>query len=170
MKKILSFRNRTYFRLSAGLFVVAALSALAIIYVLPRESQQGYEYEINRPWKYATLIAEYDFPVYRTPDEVKAEQDSALHTFRPFFDAVGTVAEKQIKQLRDDHRAGRIVGVPVGVISYLEGQLTEVYRAGVLSPTDFASLTSVGAPGIRVLEGREAAPRDLGQIFSTRSA
>ena len=170
MKKILSFRNRAYFRLSAGLFVVAALSALAIIYVLPRESQQGYEYEINRPWKYATLIAEYDFPVYRTPDEVKAEQDSALHTFRPFFNAVGMVAEKQIKQLRDDHRAGRIVGVPAGVISYLEGQLTEVYRAGVLSPTDFASLTSVGAPGIRVLEGREAAPRDLGQIFSTRSA
>lgn len=170
MKKILSFRNRVYFRLSAGLFVVAALSALAIIYVLPRENQRGYEYEINRPWKYATLIAEYDFPVYRTPEEVKAEQDSALHTFRPFFNTADAVSEKNIKQLRDDQRAGRIVGVPDRVIAYLEEKLAEVYQAGVLSPSDYSSLTSTGVPGIRVVEGREAAPRNMEQLYSTRSA
>ena len=51
---------------------------LLLVYFLPRETKFGYEYEQGRPWRYNSLIATFDFPVYKTPDEVKAERDSAL--------------------------------------------------------------------------------------------
>ena len=57
-------------------FVVPLLAVALLMYFLPREGKFGYEYEQNRPWRYAQLIASYDFPIYKTEAEVQHERDS----------------------------------------------------------------------------------------------
>jgi len=170
MKKRSMLRRRLNIRRSIGLAGAMALSVLAIVYFLPRESRPGYSYEINRPWPYAPLIAEYDFPVYKSDEEVKAEQDSAMRSFRPFFTKDESVAGRQLKALRADFREGRMPGVPQAALPHLAGLLESVYAAGVMTPADYSRLTGEGAPGIRVVEGQEAAPRDMRELYSTRSA
>ena len=48
--------------LAGSLIVVVAL----LVYFLPRETKSGYEYEQGRPWRYNSLIATFDFPIYKT--------------------------------------------------------------------------------------------------------
>lgn len=44
-----------------------------LVYFMPRESKFGYEYEQGRPWRYNSLIATFDFPIYKTRAEVEEE-------------------------------------------------------------------------------------------------
>ena len=83
---------------------------LLLVYFLPRETKFGYEYEQGRPWRYNSLIATFDFPVYKTPDEVKAERDSALSQFQPFYTEDVQIAQRQITAFETAWRAGRFGG------------------------------------------------------------
>lgn len=169
MKKFI-YSRRFRIRLSLSLAAVLVVSVLFIVYFLPRESKPGFSYEINRPWRYAPLIAEYDFPVYKTEEEVKAAQDSAMRFFRPFFAMDESMSLKQVKALRSDFYGGRMPGVPLSFLPYLIDMLEKVYASGVLSPVDLSKLMSDKSPGIRVVEGKEAVQKDITGIYSTRSA
>ena len=52
------------------------LSITCIVYFFPKEATFKYEFQKNQPWRYETLIAPYDIPVFRTDREV--EQEKAL--------------------------------------------------------------------------------------------
>jgi len=169
MKKLVSPR-RFNIRLSVSLAVVISVSVLFIVYFLPRESKPGYSYEIDRPWRYAPLIAEYDFPVYKTEEEVKAEQDSAMRYFKPFYAMDESMGLKQVKALRADFYGGRMPGVPLAFLPHLIDMLEGVYAIGVLAPADLSKLMSDKTPGIRVVEGQEAVHKETGGLYSTRSA
>ena len=57
--------------------LIAALTAIALLLLfMPRDTKFGYEYEAGRPWRYNSLIATFDFPIYKGPDEVKAEVEA----------------------------------------------------------------------------------------------
>lgn len=169
MKKSI-FPRRFNFRLSAKLLALMAVSVSLIVYFLPRESKPGYSYEIDRPWRYAPLIAEYDFPVYKTEEEVKAAQDSAMRHFRPFYTMDESMGIKQVKALRADFYGGRMPGVPLSFLPHLIDMLEGVYAVGVLDPAELSKLMSGKTPGIRVVEGQEAVHKETGGLYSTRSA
>ena len=56
-----------------------------IVYFLPRDGKFNYQFDINKPWKYGQLIATFDFPIYKTDDVVRHEQDSILARFQPYY-------------------------------------------------------------------------------------
>ena len=86
--------------------LIAALTAIALLLLfMPRDTKFGYEYEAGRPWRYNSLIATFDFPIYKGPDEVKAERDSALRRFMPFYVKDEGVASQQVKALLADCEA-----------------------------------------------------------------
>ncbi|MDK2842496.1 MAG: cyclic-di-AMP phosphodiesterase PgpH [Anaerophaga sp.] len=66
--------------------VLIFLTAIAIVvYILPREGKFPYEYSKGKPWKHEMLIAPFDFPVYKSQQELQKERDSILANFRPYF-------------------------------------------------------------------------------------
>lgn len=65
-----------------SLFVV---SVSVIVYLFPKEATFKYEFQKNQPWKYETLIAPYDIPVYRTEAEVEKEKDAVKNNKKYFF-------------------------------------------------------------------------------------
>ncbi len=61
------------------------LTALLIVYILPREGTFRYEYQRGRPWLHETLIAPFDFPIYKSDAELSAERDSVRQSAAPYF-------------------------------------------------------------------------------------
>ena len=55
------------------------------IYFFPREEKFRYHFQEGKPWKYGLLTAPFDFPIYKSDEVVKHEQDSILQTFSPYF-------------------------------------------------------------------------------------
>ena len=80
--QILNTKNfQTMLRLGT-FFVLAAI----IVILFPRYSNTfRYHFEVGKPWGYATLAADFDFPIYKTDDQMVLEQQQLLSTFTPCY-------------------------------------------------------------------------------------
>ena len=77
----------TVFRL--GVF---ALLAALVVLMYPRYSNAfRYHFEIGKPWGYATLTADFDFPIYKTDEQLAKEQKQLLSTFTPCYKYIKNV-------------------------------------------------------------------------------
>ena len=154
----------------ALLALTTLVAALLLVFFLPRDKKFGYEYEQGRPWRYNSLIATFDFPIYKTQEEVQAERDSAMATFQPYYTRNEAMAQAQLAALRDDVRQGRLRDVPHACLMHVERELWRVYQAGIVPSDQLADMMRHSVTGIRLVEGREALARTLAAVYSTRSA
>ncbi len=58
------------------------VSILLVYFMFPREGKFQYEYSKNKPWMHETLVAPFDFPIYKPEQQVQRERDS-LHANCP---------------------------------------------------------------------------------------
>lgn len=160
------FRFSGAFTLAGAVVVVVAL----LVYFLPRETKFGYEYEQGRPWRYNSLIATYDFPIYKTQHEVEAERDSALRSFQPFYAEDPRMADRQILAFKQDFLAGKFHDVPTHCLAHITSLMQTVYDAGIVPFAEISQMAKDRTSGIRIIEGTEAVSRQLTELYSTRSA
>lgn len=161
-----SFKSKGTFTLMGSVLVAVAL----LVYFLPRESKSGYEFEQGRPWRYNSLIATFDFPIYKTAEEVKAERDSALRDFLPFYKENPQTEATQMAAYRTDLARGSYHDVPAACRMHVAEMLKKVYDAGIVESSQMAEMAQRRTPGVRIVEGTEAQSRILGELFTTRSA
>ncbi|MDG5800344.1 HDIG domain-containing protein [Marinilabiliaceae bacterium ANBcel2] len=64
-----------------------------VIYILPREAKFMYEYSHGEPWRHSTLIAPFDFPIYKTSEELEKERENAIENFNPYFNYNNAVTQ-----------------------------------------------------------------------------
>jgi len=101
MKDIFSFIKSKYKSIFNGLLFLVAL--LIIVNLLPREGKFKYEFQKGKPWMHETLIAPYDFPIYKSQQQIKEERDSVLKDFKPYFRHDTTVLKRQIRKFTGDY-------------------------------------------------------------------
>lgn len=61
------------------------ISALITVLLIPDSTKFRYEFQKGEPWKHESLIAEFDFPVYKGEETLKKEKDSVLKYAKPYF-------------------------------------------------------------------------------------
>jgi putative nucleotidyltransferase with HDIG domain len=73
------------FRIAFQLLAIVALAVLTI-YLFPRHNATfKYNYELGKPWGYGLVIAEYDFPVYKSEEKLNDERKMVLQNFMPVY-------------------------------------------------------------------------------------
>ena len=66
--------------------VLAFLVALfLVVWQMPRTVKFKYEYQKMRPWQYESLYAPFNFPIYKTAEQLKMEEEASLKDFYPIF-------------------------------------------------------------------------------------
>ena len=84
--------TKTIFRL--GIFV--ALAAV-IVALFPRYSSSfRYHYEVGKPWGYTTLVAPFDFPIYKTDAQLADERAKLMSSFTPYFKFVPDAQRRKL--------------------------------------------------------------------------
>ena len=126
------FTNVKYAQTAFRLSVFAVLAAV-IVLMFPRYNNAfRYHYEIGKPWGYATLAADFDFPIYKTDDQMAREQQQLLSTFTPCYRYIRgaqrqvLVISHQEKDWLDENHFGRIAVSGTGRMSKTF-PLSEVY-------------------------------------------
>ena len=74
-----------YWRNVLTKLTLVTVSVISIVWFLPRESGPQFRYDVGKPWMYGSLIANFDFPIYKTDEAIQQEQDSITKTFEPYF-------------------------------------------------------------------------------------
>jgi putative nucleotidyltransferase with HDIG domain len=148
------------------------MAAVAIIaYFFPREEKFRYQFQEGKPWKYGLLTASFTFPIYKTDNEVKREQDSVLRDFAPYYKVDKSVATTQTNQLLLDFDAEtsiQKIGSPY--IKYIQSKLTEIYDSGVISTNQMEDLQKNAQTNIKVIEGNVSKEHLISQIYTVKTA
>lgn len=61
------------------------IALFLIIWLMPRNAKFKYEYQKMRPWQHETLYAPFNFPIYKTTEQLNSEQNAALTDVYPIF-------------------------------------------------------------------------------------
>ncbi len=146
------------------------LSTALLVALLPRQQKSTFDYEVGQPWKYAPLIASFDFPIYKSEEHIRAASDSAMRAFQPFFDRSEEVGLNQAEALRRDAASGKFARVPASYIAHAASLLDEVYEAGILTPEQYNALRSDSVKRVRIVSEQQATSVGFDELRSTRSA
>lgn len=168
MKKFNS-REENYWRNTLLLFILIAVTVTLIVWFLPRNDGQQYRYDVNKPWMYGSYIAKFDFPIYKTDEAIKSEQDSLTAIFQPYFNFDNEVERKQINNFVDDFKAG-IPGLPHEYKSIIYDRLHRLYQAGIMSMSQYNHVYKDSTTLVRVVSGKEATSTQMNCVYSTLSA
>jgi len=146
-------------------------SVLVMVYFLPRDGKFNYQFDINKPWKYGQLMATFDFPIYKTDEVVKHEQDSILVRFQPYYQQDKAVEEEALKKLKTDYQNHTLMTrLNSNYLQYIEKKLKEVYQAGILSSEDMESLLRDSTQSVMTVSDKTARQQGTDKLFTVKSA
>ncbi len=148
-------------------FVVAAL---LIAYFFPREGKFRYQFYEGKPWRYGLLTAPNDFPIYKTDEEVKAEKDSVLKNFEPYYRLDPAVEEAEIDKLRTAYTSELYQKVNSAYMQYIEKSLVKLYKNGIISPQRIDELKKDGYNRVKVLENNVSRSVYVSDFFTIKTA
>lgn len=130
---------------------VALTASIIILLLLMKSDHQNFSYELNQPWRYPLLTAEFDTPVMRDSVSAQLMRDSIDQAFIPFV-------------IRDLRVAPRSVDRFVKIIqNYMEPadvqllakKLSEVYGRGVVSSELYDHIHTFRSPELRMSDESE---------------
>jgi len=78
----LKIRNNYYKIQKVFLFLIATI---LIVWMFPNKASFKFEFQKGKPWMHETLIAPYDFPVYKSNEQLIDEQENLRDNFKLTF-------------------------------------------------------------------------------------
>ena len=75
-------RNNYYKIQKVALFLLATV---LIVWIFPNKASFKYEFQKGKPWMHETLIAPYDFPVYKSNEQLVNEQEQLRKNIKLTF-------------------------------------------------------------------------------------
>ncbi|MCW0484133.1 HD family phosphohydrolase [Gaoshiqia sediminis] len=133
MKKLLT-RLAQYYHFFYIAFAFSA--AIFLLYlIIPGESRFRYEFQKNAPWRHETLIAPYNFAIYKPDEVIKSEQDSVKKQFIPYYtkDTLVSLLQSRNFELELQGISGELPALKPETIQQLTSHLTKIYQAGVIA-------------------------------------
>lgn len=76
------------------------LAAVIVALMFPKQAKFRYDFQRGRPWIHQDLVAEFDFPIYKSDNQISQERDSILQGFSPYFRIDRRVGENQINNFK----------------------------------------------------------------------
>lgn len=168
MEKFYSSRKLKWCNfLSRTLLVL--ITVLLIVWALPRNESKQFRYDIGKPWMYGSFIAKFDFPIYKTDETIKEQEDSLLETYQPYYNYDPAVEKKQVSKFLADYQNG-IPGLPHNYVRLIADRLHRLYQAGIMDTPEYNEAYRDSTSQVRLVSGNSAQSISLGCVYSTLSA
>lgn len=160
-------KHKTFYKDLLYKFLITIGTIFVIVYFLPRDGNFNYQFDLNKPWRYAQLIATFDFPIYKNESIIKKEQDSLLAQFQPYFIIHKKLVKNELKQFSDIINAKAI---PVKYKLYIKDALLKVYQKGIISTEDMSNLQAGKTISIIIIDNKIANKQPVNTLFTVKTA
>ena len=150
--------------------LIFVVTVTIIVYFLPKEGKFNYQFDINTPWKYGLLQASFDFPTYKNEQQVKAEEDSIMASYLPYYDLDKKVESTALAKLKDDYNKTLKQQIGPAYLRHIERILKEMYAQGVMSGNDLKELQEDSTRYILLVEQNVATSKPVNRFYSTKAA
>lgn len=168
MKKLKSkyrIKTRVYVPL---LFILATL---LITYAFPRQGKFKYSFNEGRPWRYGLLTAPFDFPIFKSAEQLQQDQDSILVFYEPYYKINIEAKTEAIANFDADSNLDPTLSkLERSYIGYIRNKLQGIYNKGIMTSTDHDKLVATKKKTIRLREDKEAKTREVESFYTLKSA
>lgn len=152
--------------------ILFVLAVVVIVYNLPKEGKFKYEYKMGKVWMNPTLIAPFDFAIYKSKAELQREKKIAKANAHPYFTLDSTVVKTQITlfELAFDSLA-KVNNNSLAVINKNIGVslLTHIYSQGVIETNEQLDGQATTYT-VNVLTNNQLNERELSSIYTLQTA
>lgn len=149
--------------------LLVLITVLLIVWALPRNESKQFRYDIGKPWMYGSFIAKFDFPIYKTDEAIKEQEDSLLETYQPYYNYDPAVEKKQVSKFLADYQNG-IPGLPHNYVRLIADRLHRLYQAGIMDTPEYNEAYRDSTSQVRLVSGNSAQSISLACVYSTLSA
>lgn len=161
--------EENYWRNLATKTVLVCITVAIIVWFLPRNEGRMYRYDVGKPWMYGSVIAKFDFPIYKTDEAIKYEQDSLLKHFQPYYSLNPLIEKKQVERFLHDYEQG-INGLPKEYVGIVAKQMQEIYQMGIINTNEYNNIFKDSTSMIRFVSGKNAKSLKVSSFYSTIAA
>ena len=161
--------EENYWRNLATKTVLVCITVAIIVWFLPRNEGRMYRYDVGKPWMYGSVIAKFDFPIYKTDEAIKHEQDSLLKHFQPYYSLNPLIEKKKVERFLHDYEQG-ITGLPKEYVGIVARQMQEIYQMGIINTNEYNNIFKDSTSMIRFVSGKNAKSLKVSSFYSTIAA
>lgn len=160
--KKLKRRLNTLLRLFSMLII-----SIVAVYLFPKVGSFQYEYQKGMPWRYETLSAPFDFPIYKTDDELQEEREKITEAQTPIFNLNSHTAPFQVEKFKT---ALHVFDNEItnAALLRLTNRLQDVYNAGVLQLPE--QLDAKKLRDIKIVENNIAQTVEFNRVYTLKKA
>ena len=111
-------------------------SVAVIVYLFPKGGKFKYDIQKGKPWQYETLIAPFDFPIYKSQDEITAEKEKITANARAYFSVDETVfdqVEENFTSRFNIFMSDSLAVSHPNIFEFSSRLLSDFYKNGVFS-------------------------------------
>ncbi len=141
--------------------------SVIIVYLLPKVGHFQYEYQKGIPWRYETLIAPFDFPIYKTDDELQEEREKITEEQIPIFNLNSHTAHTQTEKFKAALHPFNTESAQAA-LSQIVKRLTTIYQAGILQLPE--ELDARKIRNIKIVENKIAQTVRFSQVYTLKKA
>ena len=151
------------------LIFIVAVSIIS--YFMPKEGKFNYEFELETPWKYGLLQASFEFPIFKSEQQVQKERDSLLAQYQPYFTMDKNVEKNMLNKIREDYNRNMRFTLPnPDYFRHIERTLKHIYSKGILSHQDDQLLKEDSIQSVLLVDKNVATSQETNQLFTTKGA
>ncbi|MGL4364855.1 MAG: HD family phosphohydrolase [Bacteroidales bacterium] len=116
------------------------VAAVLIVYFLPREGKFQYEFQRGTVWQHSTLLAPFDFPIYKDEAELSNERQLIKNSTALIYEYDSIIAQSQLLELRKtlQSRLRQQFNIQRSKAALLSKQIDEavrfIYQKGIREP------------------------------------
>ncbi|MDT0641729.1 HDIG domain-containing protein [Zunongwangia sp. F363] len=116
------------------------LSAVLIVYLLPKGGKFKYDIPKNKPWQYENLYAPFDFAILKTDEEIEEERQAIKNSLIPYYE----YNEEVVERVKADalHEVQRTFSDSIldlaerPLNNFVEETIDKIYRNGLLQESN----------------------------------
>lgn len=156
-------------RVSINYRVLIPLVVLILVLTLifPRTAKFSYDYRKGSPWSHETLLAQFDFPILKTDEQIREEKSRSKSVVIPYY---------RYRQDIVDNCRKAAEGIDMGGYSYLRplivASMDGIYSNGVV-PDEGVKLDGHSDPSGAVLyiqKDKRAGKKPVSEVFKESEA
>ena len=166
-------KSKSKYRIKTRVYVplIFILATLLITYVFPRQGKFKYSFNEGRPWRYGLLTAPFDFPIFKSAEQLQQDKDSILVFYEPYYKID---KEAQIEAIAnfdaDSNLDPTLSKLERSYIGYIRNKLQDIYTRGIISSNEYDKLLSTKKKTLRLRDEKEAKPREISSFYTFKTA
>lgn len=185
MKKIIEIIKKNFAQILQVFLFLCSIAL--IVFLFPKEGKFRYEFQRGKPWMHETLIAPFDFPIYKSEKQLQVERDSINRSIAPYFLYDSNVIANQLSEFEsyynnklndyisfnyqnkeNSYSYKQLIKNSEKFYNYGKKTLKDVYEIGILELSEVFSQRDVDE--VVILKGKMAKETPVDELLTQKDA